>query len=275
MLNKFKLLGVLLAAIILSVSSQAGAETNWNTNMIQATGIGVPNPKFAAYPAQAMAMARTAAIADAQRNLLSAVKGVQIDSETTVENFMTTSDVIVRKVSGLVVGARIVSEGEVPGGGYQVTMEMPMFGGVNSLADTVLERPQIVEPFPAPAPDYRPPVDVRPSYSSGGYTGLIIDCRGLPVINPVMSPVIKNARGQKIYGHQNLDFDRIIVEGMASYAQSMGETSRAGSNPLIVTAIALEDHNANPVLTIEDADLVLYENGISHFLDKTAVVFLY
>ena len=95
------------------------------------------------------------------------------------------------------------------------------------------------------------------------------------MLNPVMSPVIKKVGGQKIYGHKNLDYDRIIREGMASYAQDMSQAARAGSNPLVVRAVALDDLNANPVLSEADADLVLYENGQSHFLDNIAVVFLY
>ena len=274
MLRHFKLLGVLVAAILFAVSASVHAEPNWNTNTIQATGFGVPNPKFAAVPAQAVAMARVAAIADAQRNLLAAIQGVQVDAETTVENLMVTSDIIKTRVSGLVKGARIVSEGEVAGGGYSVTMEMPMFGGTGGLADTVIERPPTIEPFPQPTPNYQPPApEQRPT--SVGYTGLVVDCRGLGTINRVMSPVIKNANGQKIYGHMNLDYDRIIVEGMANYANDMNQASRAGANPLVVKAIRLDDFSATPVLSTADADLVLYENSQAHFLDNIAVVFLY
>ena len=274
MLRHFKLLGVLVAAILFAVSATVNAEPNWDNNTVQATGFGVPNPKFSSTPAQAMAMARVAAIADAQRNLLAAIQGVQVDAETTVENMMATSDIIKTRVSGLVKGARIVSEGEVAGGGYSVTMEMPMFGGSGGLADTVIERPPTIEPFPQPTPDYRPPApEQRPT--SIGYTGLIVDCRGLGQINRVMSPVIKNANGQKIYGHLNLDYDRIIVEGMANYTGDMNQASRAGANPLVVKAIRLDDFNATPVLSTADADLVLYENSQSHFLDNIAVVFLY
>ena len=284
MQGTLKLLGVFLAIILFAVSGNVDAAPNWNNNTITATGYGVPNPKFSVTPAQAMGMARTAAIADARRNLLAEIQGVQVDAETTVENMMTTSDVVKMRVSGLLKGARIIDEGEVAGGGYSVTMEIPLFGGNGGLAETVIERPQMIDPFPTPAPDYRPPVDYTPptipdyqppTYSSGNYTGLVVDCRGLDRLNPVMSPVIKDARGQKIYGHKNLDYDRIIVEGMASYAQNMGQAARAGSNPLIVRAIDLDDHNANPVLSMEDADMVLYENNVSHFLEKTAVVFLY
>lgn len=237
--------------------------------------MGVTNPALATTPAHGVMLARQAAISDAYRHLAEAVNGVQVDSETTVEQMMLTSDVVRTRVSAIVKSAVIVSEGELSGGGYSVTMEIPMFGGHNSLAETVIERPTRIEPLPTPAPDYRPPViETRPSYD-GGYTGLIVDCRGIGYLNPVMSPVIKDVTGQKIYGHRNLDYDRIIREGMATYARDMSEAGRAGSNPLIVQAVYLEDHNANPVLSAEDADFVLYQNKQSHFLDNIAVVFLY
>ena len=273
MLRNFKLFGVLLAAIILTASGKVDAATNWNTNVIQATGMCAANPQTAINPTHAVMQARIGAKAEAYRQLAEMVNGVQVDAETTVEQMMLTNDTVRTKVSATIRGARVVDEGEISGGGYFVTLELPLFGETNSIAQSVFERPAYIEPFPTPAPDYRPPViENRPSY--GNYTGLVVDCRGFD-INFVMSPVIKDIRGQKIYGHTNLDYDRIIREGMASYARDMYEASRAGSNPLIVRAVYLDDLNANPVLSSEDADLVLYENNKSHFLDNIAVVFLY
>lgn len=277
MIGKIKLLGLLMAIVLFAVSGRVDAApnsaANWNTNTIQATGMGVANPAMATTPAHAAMLARQAAIADAYRHLAEAVNGVQVDAETTVEQMMLTSDIVKTRVSAVIRGARIVSEGELTGGGYSVTMEIPLFGGSGGLAEAVIERPAYVEPFPTPAPDYRPPVtENHPTV--GGYTGLIVDCRGLGTINPVMSPVIKKVGGQKIYGHKNLDYQRIIEEGMASYAENMSQAARAGSNPLVVKAVALDDLNANPVISAADADLVLYENGKSHFLDNIAVVFL-
>ena len=285
MLGKFKLLGALLAIILFAVSGRADAAPDWNSNKIQVTGMGVANPALVRSPAHGAMLARRAAVADAYRQMAEVVNGVQVDAETTVEQMMLTSDIVKTRISAVIKGAVIVSEGELSGGGYSVTMELPLFGGNGGLAETVIERPQTIEPFPMPAPDYRPPTDYTPptipdynppKYSGAGrYTGLVVDCRGLGRINPVMSPVIKNANGEKIYGHKNLDYDRIIREGMASYARGMGEADRAGSNPLVVKAINLDDLNATPVLTMEDAEFVLYENSMSHFLDKIAVVFLY
>ena len=287
----FSCLTVLFAAMFLFAQAHAAPGVDWNANTIQATGFGVPNPKFAAVPAQAMAMARVAAIADAQRNLLAAVQGVQVDSETTVENMMVSSDIIRTRVSGLVKGARIVSEGEVAGGGYSVTMEMPLFGA-SGIAPAVIERPPVVESFPEPVPEVIPslPADSNtgdsvgfsvlnggensPMAALGGYTGVVIDCRGLG-LNPVMSPVVKNSDGVKLYGHENLNYDLVVRDGMASYAPDMNQASRAGNKPLIFKAVRLDDHNANPVISVADGNRLLIENGATKFLNNTAVVFLY
>ena len=285
MLRITKFFGVLLAAIIISFAANVEASTDWNTNVIRVTGTGIVPPR-AVSNTHAIMLAKRAAEADAYRLLAEAVNGVQVDSETTVEQLMIKSDVVKTKVSAVIRGARTVAEGEI-NGGYSVTMELPLFGGMNSLAETVIERPTYTEPFPAPTPSYTPPpappttiynppttIKPNPSYS-GGYTGLIVDCRGVGYLRPVMSPVIFDANLRTIYGHKNLDYDKVIRDGMASYAQDMSQAYRAGDNPLVVRAIGIDDLNADPIISMEDTDLVLYENEISHFLDNTAVVFLY
>lgn len=94
-------------------------------------------------------------------------------------------------------------------------------------------------------------------------------------LQPVMSPVIRNANQQPIYGYKNLDYDRVIAHGMASYVTSMsGNVSRAGSNPLIVKAVSLAEHNSYPMLSEHDANMVLPANQSSHFLEMCAVVFV-
>ena len=46
------------------------------------------------------------------------------------------------------------------------------------------------------------------------------------------------------------------------------------SNPLVVKAVSLDNHNGNPVLSLADANRVLIENGATGFLDNASVVFL-
>ena len=184
-------------------------------------------PTYAVNAIQARMLARRAAVVDAYRQLAEMVKGVNVDSETTVENMMVTSDVTKTKVTALIQGARIVSEQAVDGGGYTVTMEMSVFGASNSLATAVLPTNTVPTSFPAPdasvpastpssvqvnvqvTPGTTIPSVTTPSHQGssaaaapagqaiGGYTGLIVDCRGLG-LKPVMSQVIKNANVQPI-----------------------------------------------------------------------------
>ena len=188
-------------------------------------------------------------------------------------------------------GAQVVSERAVEGGGYEVTMRMPLFGN-GGLSTAVLTPPPVVEPFPEPPPEVIPSM---PAYSKtggtvasavlrggknspmaaiGGFTGLIIDCRGIGTLNPVISPVVKNVKGVKLYGH-NLNSDLIITDGVLTYEQDSSQAGRAGSNPLVIKAVRLEDLSANPVVSEEDGSRILIENGATGFLNKAAVVFLY
>ena len=90
-----------------------------------------------------------------------------------------------------------------------------------------------------------------------------------------MSPVIENSNGTKIYGHKNLDIDKIISMGMADYISDEESVDRAGDNPLVVKAIAVKNFNSNPVLTIPDSNRVLIENYATKFLKDMKVVFLF
>lgn len=112
------------------------------------------------------------------------------------------------------------------------------------------------------------------SDAQGDYTGLIVDCRGLE-LQPVMSPVIENVNGTKIYGHKNLDIDRVIREGMADYSVDLENVGRAGDNPLVVRAVSAKNFNSNPVLNIPDSNRVLIENYATKFLSDLKVVFLF
>ena len=156
-IRKFSLIVVLTACLsILWMATAFAAGADWEGNTITAIGSGVAPPR-AVNPAQARMLARRAAVVDAYRQLAETVQGVNVDSETTVENMMTTSDVIKTKVSAMIKGARVVSEQEIPGG-YTVTMQISMFGVGNSLAGAVLTPPPAQESFPTPVADVVPSV---------------------------------------------------------------------------------------------------------------------
>lgn len=305
------LMAMTLMVVSAASAFAAGTGMDWSGDSkitVQGTGVA---PTYAVNAVQARMLARRAAVVDAYRQLAEMVKGVNVDSETTVENMMVTSDVTKTKVTALIQGARVVSEQAIDGGGYAVTMEMSVFGASNSLATAVLPTNTVTTSFPAPdasvpastpssvqvnvqvtpgtttqqTPATTLPSVMVPSHQGssaaaapagqaiGSYTGLIVDCRGLG-LKPVMSPVIKNANGEPIYGYKNLDSATVIANGMASYTTDLSKATRAGSNPLVVKAVGLDNHNGNPILSVADANRVLIENGATGFLDRTNVVFV-
>ena len=301
-----RLLSLVCALLIMSCASAfAAAGTDWESSVIEVEGTGVA-PSNARNAVQARMMARRAAVVDAYRQIAEQIAGVQVDAATTVEDMAVSSDVIKTNVSALVQGARIVDEKMVEGGqGYTVRMQVPLFGVTKSVAAAVLPQTAAKEPLPAPVASVAPSVpssvhvdvtlggtaagttvtqgatSAKGSSASaapagaqaiGGYTGLIVDCSGLG-LKPAMSPVIKNDLGQPIYGYKNLDYDKVVTNGMAGYTSDLSRAARAGSNPLVVRAIRL-DGGVNPVLSTADANRVLIENGATGFLDKTNVVFV-
>lgn len=287
-------LSMMCAVFLTPVAAAAEAEgaANWEAATIEVIGYGASGQdRIAGF---------TAAKSLAQRELVSIVNGVQLDSETTVQQARTVSDVVNTRVSGLLRGAKVVDQGVYQDGTYWVKMSMPMYGSVSSLASAVMQENTQVERFPEPVTSVAPSepnvnvnVTVNTSNSGipspsvggssaapapagqaiGGFTGLIVDCRGLD-LHPVMSPVIKNDQGSPIYGYKNLDSKKVIHSGMAGYVSDMSAASRAGNNPLVVKAVAVDNHNSNPVVTVADANRILIENRASGFLDNCAVVFV-
>ena len=148
---------------------------NWTSGEVYATGIGAPPPN-AVNPAQARAMAERAAQVVAYRNLLEIVKGVRVDSETVVENFMTKSDIIRTKVDGIIKGAMPIKKQYLSDGSVEVMVVMRMkgeflntvvpetFGSSILPTPTVRPAPSVPLPAPPPAPDKRPePPRVEPT----------------------------------------------------------------------------------------------------------------
>jgi hypothetical protein len=136
-----------------AVEATGSGTINWTTGEVYATGIG-PVQESATSPSQNRAMALQVARLDAFRKLLEVVKGVQVDSNTTVQNFMVTSDIIRSRVEGVVKGFRIVKTQYQSDGSVEVTIAMPLRG---KLMDVVIpETFGRMTTTPVPVPQIKP-----------------------------------------------------------------------------------------------------------------------
>jgi hypothetical protein len=140
-----------------AVETTSSGLINWTSGEIFATGIGAP-PAQPVNAAQARAMAERAAFVVALRNLLETVKGVRVDSESVVENFMVKSDVIRTRVDGIVKGARIIKTSYLSDGSVETQVSMPIKGALlDALVPEDFGRPRGTQQLMKPTPSVQPP----------------------------------------------------------------------------------------------------------------------
>lgn len=100
---------------------------DWVNQMVSAKGTGAPPAKYYGKP-QARPMAIRAATADARRNLLEVIKGVHIDSVTTVKNELFKDDTIVTRVQGLIKSSTVDDIQYLSDGTVEAMVSMPLTG---------------------------------------------------------------------------------------------------------------------------------------------------
>ena len=126
MFKKYVFVLTLVVAIgmipLFSSGAEAAAEKDkhlldWGQNYVEATGMAVAPTNVKG--AQAKALARRGAMIDLQRNMLEFIGGVQIDSRTTMDDFMA-EDRVRSEVHGFIRKIEIM-KGEWDGECYTVT----------------------------------------------------------------------------------------------------------------------------------------------------------
>jgi hypothetical protein len=231
--------------------------TDWTTGMVTARGIGIP-PKNPVNALQAREMARKAAWSVSLRNLLEIVKGVYVDSTTTVSNYVTTDDEVKTKVEGLVKGARIVKEQEMPDGSFETTVEMKLMGDFSGLV-----LPQTA-PKSEPLQKYLKPVANQSMPKS--YSGLVIDARGIGA-SPALAPRVLNEEGEEAYSVAYVEQRNTAEQGIVIYVPDPASAKahpRVTSTPLLVKALRSEGKQHTD-LVISDADAQTIQGIPKHF----------
>lgn len=242
------------------IESMGGAEINWTDQVLRVKGAGVPAPD-AENPAVARLGAIRAAKLDALRNALETIKGVRIDSKTTMENFISASDTINAYVQGYVKGATLVDTKYMSDGSIEVIMEVTIPGLITK---SIL-------------PDTGRNIDKIPRGEDSKYTGLIVDARGLN-IRPAMAPKILDEDGREVYGSTFVSREYAHEMGIVGYTKGLSKTrvnDRVGDNPITVKGIKKAGTMASDVVISNKDALKLREAGIDlSFLEKCRVVFV-
>jgi hypothetical protein len=225
---------------------QGDGAIDWTNRIIYAKGIGAPNPDHpeAAQRAGAIRAAQQIAL----RNALETLKGIFLNSSTTVENFMVKSDVITSRVSGFVRGfEQKGKEKYMSDGSVELVMAIPLdgVGGIDDVlwGNTIGEKPSITA------------FEGTKAKKAMVFTGLIIDCHGLSV-KPALAPKILDESGKEVYGSAYVSREWAIKYGIVGYAKEVkaaAKLDRVGKTPGQIKALKAQGDNATDVV-ISDAD---------------------
>lgn len=279
-----------------AVQTMGQGQVDWPNGVIKVTGSGAAPSRAGMSQGQKRLMAKRAAQADAYRQLTEIIYGVNVDAETVVSNFVTESDIVKTKVSGLIKGAKMGDIRYMSDGTVELDMTMGIYGQ-NSLSSVmmpeVIQKKQIqTQPsyptatptpnvaMPTPMPTARPtPPTQNHQTMSGSYSGVIIDCRGLGV-EPAMSPQIKDSSGKEIYiGDRPIDPDLVVNIGIVGYAKSMDaakSNARIGLSPLILKASNAGGrlHKTDAIISPQDAQKLMQADAQAGFLGQSKVIFV-
>ncbi|NLB63887.1 MAG: hypothetical protein GX801_07260 [Fibrobacter sp.] len=200
---------------------------DWTNRTVEAVGIGAPNPNMPEVTARPMAI--RAARDVALRNALELVKGLQLNSTTTVENLMVQNDAIRTTVEGKISTFQASEPRYMSDKTIEITVKIPMDSG---LVDAISTPSQQITPVSTPAASSPP--------ANKSHSGLIIDARKVGVI-PALAPKIIDEDGKEVYGVSFVGRDWVLKWGTVGYAkttkQAMTYKERIGSNPKTITAI--------------------------------------
>lgn len=257
-------------------------QINWTTGWIKVTGVGAPPANVG--PGQARAMAERAAFNVALRNLLEAVKGVRIDSETIADSYMVKNDTIRTQVAGFVRGAQVVKTDVQADGSVEVLVKAPLWGTQSMITAFMGEKPfKSQELTPESAGEM----------GTEGYTGLVIDARGLGV-RPACFPMILDEKGEPVYGPENVHRGTAEKDGMVEYHAFPKDANISGLfgddmfviRPVQITAAPREGRRplrikgvdkrgalkANVLISSEDAKKIRGDSQIGGALRRSKVV---
>lgn len=235
---------------------------NWTHGIVQAKGIGRPQDNSKAARPMAIQAAKRVAL----KNLLKVIKAVRIDSTTTVENFIIKSDLITSRVEGIIQNAQIIKTDSMLDGAVEVIVQMDMRGGFSQLVlPQEIQQVESITPIPEEQMAPKP----------GGYTGLIVDGRGLKVI-PAMSPRILDENGQEVYGPAFVSREFAVQQGMSGYAKDMDAASKneqVTNRPLLVKGLKTTGTgNSDIVISNSDAGAIRNASENLSFLKQCRVM---
>jgi hypothetical protein len=228
---------------------------DWENRTVVVTGIGAPSPNMSIAAARPTAL--RAAQMTALRNALEIVKGITINSSTTVENRTVESDVVTSNINGFLKGFEQQGKPKyMSDGTAELVIELPIDGDLANtlLPETITDTPSIKKTLKA--------TNKKPSFS-----GIIINCTGQK-LTPSMIPSLFDEEGKEVYGAGTISRSSALKWGVAGYASTLDSAKlaidRIGKDPMVIKSAKVAGKNRTDVV-ISKKDAGTIRNNTANF----------
>ncbi|NPV53070.1 MAG: hypothetical protein HPY71_06055 [Firmicutes bacterium] len=234
---------------------------DWTNGVIRVQGTAVA-PKRGNI-AQEKQLARRGAIVDAYRQLAEMVRGVYVEGETLMRDYMVVNDDVRAATEALIKGAV-----PVPGSETFTTED----DGSISCTVTVLmylrELFQVI--YTSRQAEFSTAAVITTTASP--YTGIVIDVSMFPQYRKSAIFRVVTTSGQVLYGIGVANYDYACQSRLATYINSVIEAKqrlqdRIGGNPYVIRAVRVQDGD----IIVSD-DVAVIVAGMSGVLQQCRVV---
>lgn len=240
------------------VEKLAAGEVDWTTGVVRSRARSSATEQTGASPSQ-HAAAYAQAVQAAQRHLLAALLQVRLDAERTVGNVLQEAADKRQQLAALVAEADVVQTRYLPRQGVEVTLQMALSGRVTSLV------------WPATAAA----AGTSGETADAGYTGVIIDARGL-AIRQALLPEVRDEAGETVYAPARVSTTAAVQRGYVVYTNALDHPQvapRVGEHPLIIQARGVAgEERVNVLIRRSDAEIIHQSPTIRRLLERCQIL---
>ena len=269
---------IIFAAFLLPVSAVSddkpccftrfeNGSVNWSSGQIRTIGRAAPKDERDLAVESIPGSAR----AHANRQIIELLQQIRIDHSLNVGQYASKNDIILAGLEKTARDAVVLKQYYTSAMAVELHVETSMYGGFLQLV-----LPEEIRQIPKISRQNVSREDpARPDGYSDGYTGLIIDARGLGV-KPVLNPVIFSEQGHKAYSPEYISREFAVQNGVCKYFCSLDfakKERRVGARPLVFKGLRLEG-KLNDAIVISMSDYQRLEKVIERhvFLAECRVI---
>jgi hypothetical protein len=198
----------------------AAGQADWTTGVVRSSARAEAASAGSMSARQAHAVA--AAVQVARQQLLTAIGQLRLDAGHTVESVLQGAYDKRQALEALVAQAEVVQTRYLAPGAVESTVQVSLFGRLTTLL------------WPETTAASGPPAEA----TSGVYTGIVIDARGL-ALQPAVFPRILDEDGQVLYAPEGVHTEVAMQQGYMAYVSVIDSPqveARVGKNPLLLRA---------------------------------------